>query len=81
MNDEALARIVQIQQALELTPTGLGLLNSVVVLPITDTARTETQGVPIGAVNLYYDGNDDLVFQAWNRRLGVWQETTLVTLP
>ena len=76
MNDEALARIVQIQQALELTPTGLGLLNSVVVLPITTSARTETQGVPNGAVNFYISGTD-LVMQVFSFTLQAWKETML----
>jgi len=68
------ARILsQLQQ----TPTGLGLLNSVVVLPVTETPRTGIDGVPVGAINLYYDDDDDLVLQAWNQRKGEWQEVTL----
>lgn len=77
MTDAHLQRVVG---SLESTPTGMGLLNSVFVLTSkTDgTARTDTDGVPVMAANIYYDADDDLVLQVWNQRLGEWQDVTLI---
>ncbi len=49
-------RLRRLIAMLESTPTGLGLLNGSVVLPITDAARTDTAGVPLGALNVYRSG-------------------------
>lgn len=46
----------RLRAALESTQTGIGLLNGVVVLSISETARADVVGVPRGAINVYRSG-------------------------
>lgn len=71
------AAVHRLTALLNQTRTGEGLLNGATLLPITDGALTAA-GIE-GQVNLYYDSNDDLVFQSWNARKGEWQEVALAT--
>ena len=48
--EQTVERLVGLLQS---SPTGLGLLGGSIVLPITETARADTVGVPQGAVNVY----------------------------
>lgn len=41
---------------LESTPTGLALLGGAVVVPITESARADVEGVALGALNVYRSG-------------------------
>src|SRR5690606_10409165 len=68
----------RLTSALNSTPTGQGLLNGALVMPSTDSARTDTVGVPRGAVNLYRDGTQ-LVLQAFDFDSGAWRSTRLGT--
>lgn len=48
--------IQKLRAQLELTQTGLGLLNGVVVLSISEIARTDVVGVARGSINVYRSG-------------------------
>lgn len=59
MNDQSgydRATIQRLIAALNSTPTGIALLNSLVVAPITDSPRTDTTGIATGEFNFYRSG-------------------------